>query len=313
MLGSIVGGVLGLGGAAMGARSQSRAAEAAAKAQAEANKMAIEEQRRQFDLSRETLNPFVQAGLGGLGVPTNAADSAASGTNMAVASSTAPAVQTMQDPRDIWPEVFVPREPRKPKKQRFMNAAGYKNLLIRSGYSEKKREYDFAIEQKKKRDAQIAKYDRWVKKQSEQPKQETVVSAKPPEVQSLQSAMIGAGKRRRVPPNKQTVKPMQATPVQAQAPAQAPIPQTVVTPTEEFVSMTPQQQEMQMDGGLIGTYQSPNPVSFMPQGGLAQTAYTGGTDLSHLGGLGGAIPMVQQWQQPQWQQQNIPLVPRTGY
>jgi len=113
-IGSIVGGVLGAFGAAKGAKAQERAARAAADAQAEANKMAIEEQRRQFDLSRETLNPFVQAGLGGLGVPTNAMDSAAGGATMTGGS--APAQPMMMDPRDSWPDVFVPKKPKKPRK-----------------------------------------------------------------------------------------------------------------------------------------------------------------------------------------------------
>lgn len=59
-IGEAVGGVLGLGGG-------EKAARRGANAEVEAQLKAIEEQRRQFDATREMLQPFVDAGSGQLG------------------------------------------------------------------------------------------------------------------------------------------------------------------------------------------------------------------------------------------------------
>ena len=55
-------------GKATGATQAGEGAEAAGRVQAEAAKAGIAEQRRQFDLTKELLSPFVQAGAGGEGV-----------------------------------------------------------------------------------------------------------------------------------------------------------------------------------------------------------------------------------------------------
>lgn len=60
---AVVAGAATIGGAAM----QSRAAGRAASAQASANNAAIGEQRRQFDLTRQDMAPWLQAGTDALG------------------------------------------------------------------------------------------------------------------------------------------------------------------------------------------------------------------------------------------------------
>lgn len=54
-IGSVVGGITG-------ARQQGKAAESAAQTQAAASNLAIDEQRRQFDILTELLRPYVEAG-----------------------------------------------------------------------------------------------------------------------------------------------------------------------------------------------------------------------------------------------------------
>ena len=289
MIGKIVGGTLGFLGGAKAADAQSDAAKAAAKAQAEANKMAIEESRRQFDLSRETLNPFVQAGLGGLGVPTNAMASAAGGATMTGGS--APAQPMMMDPRDTWPDVFVPKKPKKPRKGHRTKRYQYQNRLNKpGGYNEQKAAYDFAVEQKKKRDAAIKKYDRWFEKQKEQAAPATGLTM----ATDKSDPATGGGRKRT--PSKQVA---QAPAALTQAAPNPQIEQNTVVPTEQYATATPQEQQMLQDGGLLGTYAAPNPVSYAPQGGLAQTAYQLGEG-QNLMGLAGAptqFGMVPQWQQ----------------
>lgn len=58
-IGNAIGGVVG---GITGAKQQAKAAEAAAGTQAEAANLAIEEQRRQFDMLTELLRPYVEAG-----------------------------------------------------------------------------------------------------------------------------------------------------------------------------------------------------------------------------------------------------------
>lgn len=58
---------VGVAGSIMGGKSQEKAAGKAAAAQKESALAGIEEQRRQFDLMREILSPYVQAGQGSLG------------------------------------------------------------------------------------------------------------------------------------------------------------------------------------------------------------------------------------------------------
>lgn len=65
--GAVIGGGLGLIGSVIGGKSQEKAAGKAADAQERAALAGIEEQRRQFDLMREILSPYVQAGQGSLG------------------------------------------------------------------------------------------------------------------------------------------------------------------------------------------------------------------------------------------------------
>ena len=63
-LGAIAGGLAGLsaGGQQQSAQAQSQAASQAAAAQSRAAELGIEEQRRQFDLTRDLLQPYTQAG-----------------------------------------------------------------------------------------------------------------------------------------------------------------------------------------------------------------------------------------------------------
>jgi hypothetical protein len=54
--------VVGGGASVLSANAQSKAAREASQAQVQSNQAAIDEQRRQFDATRELLQPFVQAG-----------------------------------------------------------------------------------------------------------------------------------------------------------------------------------------------------------------------------------------------------------
>lgn len=65
--GAVIGGGLGLIGSVVGGNKQESAAKAAAGSQERAALAGIEEQRRQFDLMREILSPYVQAGTSSLG------------------------------------------------------------------------------------------------------------------------------------------------------------------------------------------------------------------------------------------------------
>lgn len=62
----MVAAVVGVAASAYGAYSSSKAAKKGAQSQAESNAAAIEEQRRQYDLSRQDMQPFMQAGYGAL-------------------------------------------------------------------------------------------------------------------------------------------------------------------------------------------------------------------------------------------------------
>ena len=64
---AVIGGAVGLVGSVIGGNKQAKAAGKAADAQERAALAGIEEQRRQFDLMREILSPYVQAGQGSLG------------------------------------------------------------------------------------------------------------------------------------------------------------------------------------------------------------------------------------------------------
>jgi len=65
--GAVVGAGVGLVSGYLGNKSQSDAAKDAAGAQGDANRLAIEEQRRQFDAVQKLLAPYVSAGTGALG------------------------------------------------------------------------------------------------------------------------------------------------------------------------------------------------------------------------------------------------------
>lgn len=292
MIGKIVGGVLGTFGAAKGAKAQERAARAAAEAQAEANKMAIEEQRRQFDLSRETLNPFVQAGLGGLGVPTNAMASAAGGATM-TGGSGGGGMADLRDPRDYMPKMPLIDPGTKPKYRRNPKGRGnwQKKQKIKAQQAEwqsKKDAYDDAVAWNKKRDAEIKKYDRLIKERKSSPATGLTMAT------DKSDPATGGGRKRT--PSKQVA---QAPAALTQAAPNPQIEQNTVVPTEQYATATSQEQQMLQDGGLLGTYAAPNPVSYAPQGGLAQTAYRLGEG-QNLMGLAGAptqFGMVPQWQQ----------------
>lgn len=60
--GLIAAAVIGIGGAAMAAETQRKAGSRAAGAQINANNLAIDEQQRQYDQTREDMAPFRQIG-----------------------------------------------------------------------------------------------------------------------------------------------------------------------------------------------------------------------------------------------------------
>ena len=61
----------GIVGGLISANSQKKAAKSASNAQIQASDASIAEQRRQFDLSQQQLNPYIQAGFGALGQQQN--------------------------------------------------------------------------------------------------------------------------------------------------------------------------------------------------------------------------------------------------
>lgn len=67
LLGGLLGGVLGIGANLLGASSSNKAIGKAADAQLQATKLGIDEQRRQFDLTRSDFAPYLQEGTAGLG------------------------------------------------------------------------------------------------------------------------------------------------------------------------------------------------------------------------------------------------------
>lgn len=64
---AVTGSVIALGSGAYSANQQKKAAQGAANAAADANQLAIREQQRQFDLTREDMQPWLQAGQSALG------------------------------------------------------------------------------------------------------------------------------------------------------------------------------------------------------------------------------------------------------
>lgn len=64
---AVTGSVIALGSAAYSANQQSKAAQGAANAQAGGQQLAIGEQQRQFDLTRQDMQPWMQAGQNALG------------------------------------------------------------------------------------------------------------------------------------------------------------------------------------------------------------------------------------------------------
>jgi hypothetical protein len=102
---SILGGVAGsffgapaIGAAIGGAIEGSQASSSASQAQQGAAQGGIDEQRRQFDLMRETLSPYVQAGAGALGgySPYQQAGAGALPTLQQYAQAGAPALEQQQ-------------------------------------------------------------------------------------------------------------------------------------------------------------------------------------------------------------------------
>jgi hypothetical protein len=63
---AVTGAVVAAGAAAYSANQQGKAAKGAANAQARANEAAIAEQRRQFDLTRQDMMPWLETGQGAL-------------------------------------------------------------------------------------------------------------------------------------------------------------------------------------------------------------------------------------------------------
>ena len=59
-------GIAGVGASLLSSRSGAKAAKSAGKAQSSADLAAVEEQRRQFDVTQESLAPFREAGVGAL-------------------------------------------------------------------------------------------------------------------------------------------------------------------------------------------------------------------------------------------------------
>lgn len=268
LTGALITGGLSFASGIFGGESKSRAADRAAQAQERANMAAIEEQRRQFDISKEILDPYVQAGTGALGTPTG---------NMPSAGS------AMRDPREYMPKMpTVPFTMNEPPRQRGGRVRHLMKTKIKrqwAQYNEAKKANEEANKEakawNKKREAEIKKYDRWKKKQAK--------AAPTP-----------------APQRKRTVKARmsESQPLPSDAP-------NVVTPTAEYAAMTPEQRAIQRDGGLIGTYQAPQ--SYLPTGGLQQTAYNLGEeqDLTRQIG-GGLIGNIPQWGAPQFQNPAIP-------
>lgn len=64
---AVTGSVIALGSAAYSANQQKKAAQGAANAAAEGQQLSIAEQQRQFDLTRQDMQPWMQAGQGALG------------------------------------------------------------------------------------------------------------------------------------------------------------------------------------------------------------------------------------------------------
>lgn len=73
------GAVIGAVGTYLGGRSANKGAERGARAQEEANRLAIEEQRRQYDQTREDYTPFREAGYDALGRQRSILDGDTSG------------------------------------------------------------------------------------------------------------------------------------------------------------------------------------------------------------------------------------------
>lgn len=280
--GAIAGGLLGLAGAKMGADATGKAASQAAEAQLEAARIA-DERIREFQAQADArLNPYNQAGLGALGVPTNALAQAAGGATMTGSASAAPA---MMDPRETMPKMAAIDPGNKPKRvgghrrgrgnwqQKKKQAAATK------AWQAKKDAYDEAVAWNKKRDAAIKKYDRWAKKQKE--------SAPP-----ASGTNMVAGQ-----PTTKTQAPAVQQATQAEMAARAPA--GTYTPTQEFVNATPAERQMLMDGGLIGTYAAPNPVpqfDFNPTAGQQTNLMALAPQQQVGGGLMGQLP---QWNMPQ--------------
>lgn len=68
--GAVAGTAISVVGGYLSKRSANKGARRGADAQAEANRLAIEEQRRQFDLTRQDMAPWLQAGSDALGRQT---------------------------------------------------------------------------------------------------------------------------------------------------------------------------------------------------------------------------------------------------